>query len=196
VPDVLIDLNYTTSLMENLLQWAKTQMQSDALNAKDINISCMVTDVAKLLRLQLEAKDLTIELKLKEGVLVHADKDMIHLVMRNLLSNAIKFTPEGGRIEIGFTDFEKFVEVYVQDPGLGICAEGLEKIKQKIFYTTTGTSSETGTGLGLMLCNEFLAKNGSRLKIESTVGKGSIFSFTLLKLPSHQIQVAVENFEE
>ncbi len=74
---------------------------------------------------------------------------------------------------------------------LGICKDGIEKIKQKIFYTTTGTSSETGTGLGLMLCNEFLAKNGSSLKIESTVGKGSIFSFTLQKSAVAEQQLAV-----
>jgi signal transduction histidine kinase len=71
--------------------------------------------------------------------------------------------------------------VYVQDAGIGISEEGLQKIKQQIFYTTTGTSSETGTGLGLMLCNEFLGKNSSRLEISSTVGKGSRFSFLLPK---------------
>jgi signal transduction histidine kinase len=73
---------------------------------------------------------------------------------------------------------------------LGISEEGLEKIKQKIFYTTTGTFSETGTGLGLMLCNEFLAKNRSSLKIESTVGQGSIFSFALPKAAAHPVKVS------
>lgn len=196
MPNVLIDLNYTTSLMENLLQWAKSQMQSETVNAQDVNISYLVTGIVKLLRLQLEAKKLSIQLEVTDDVFVYADKDMMHLVLRNLLSNAVKFTPAEGHIEIGCNDFEEFVEVYVQDSGMGISEEGLEKIKQKIFYTTTGTSSETGTGLGLMLCNEFLTKNGSQLQIESTVGKGSIFSFTLPKLAAHQLKLSADVYEE
>ncbi|HYO22650.1 MAG TPA: ATP-binding protein, partial [Flavisolibacter sp.] len=131
----------------------------------------------------------------KEDVFVCADKDMIHLVLRNLLSNAIKFTPEKGHIEIGFNDLGSFVEIYVHDSGVGISEDALSKIRQHIFYTTTGTSSETGTGLGLMLCNEFLSKNGSCLQIESTVGQGSLFSFTLPKLEGHQLKVGAEACE-
>ena len=189
VPDVLKDLNYTTSLMENLLQWAKSQMQADVVHPQDINIGDLVNDVAKLLRLQLEAKKIYTQVLVKDDVFVCADKDMIHLVLRNLLSNAIKFTPEKGHIEIGFNDLGSFVEIYVHDSGVGISEEALSKIRQQIFYTTTGTSSETGTGLGLMLCNEFLSKNGSSLQIESTVGRGSLFSFTLPKLEAHQLNL-------
>lgn len=196
VPDVLNDLNYTTSLMENLLQWAKSQMQADAVHAQDLNLTDLAADVVKLLRLQMEAKNITVKTEWPSAVQVYADKDMIHLVLRNLLSNATKFTPANGRIEVGINILNGFAEVYVQDSGLGISEEGLEKIKQKIFYTTTGTSSETGTGLGLMLCNEFLAKNGSALTIESTVGKGSVFSFTLPKAATHQIKAPAEVFEE
>lgn len=186
VPDVLKDLNYTTSLMENLLQWAKSQMQADVVYPQDINMGKLVTDVANLLRLQLEAKNISSEILIKNDEFVCADKDMIHLVLRNLLSNAIKFTPEKGHIEIGFNDLGSFVEIYVHDSGVGISKEALQKIKQKIFYTTTGTSSETGTGLGLMLCHEFLTKNNSQLQIESKVGEGSLFSFTLPKIPAQE----------
>ena len=195
VPDVLKDLNYTTSLMENLLQWAKSQMQADVVYPQDINIGLLVNDVAKLLRLQLEAKKIYTQVLVQEDVFVCADKDMIQLVLRNLLSNAIKFTPEKGHIEIGFNDLGSFVEIYVHDSGVGISEEALNKIRQQIFYTTTGTSSETGTGLGLMLCNEFLAKNGSSLQIESTVGRGSLFSFTLPKLEAHQLDLNKEKAE-
>jgi signal transduction histidine kinase len=187
VPEVLKDLNYTTSLMENLLQWAKSQMQADVIHPQGINIGHLVKDVANLLRLQLEAKKIGTQVFIENNVFVCADKDMIHLVLRNLLSNAIKFTPEKGKIEIGFNDLGSFVEIYVHDSGIGISEEALRKIKQQIFYTTTGTSSETGTGLGLMLCNEFLAKNGSNLQIESKVGKGSLFSFTLPKFEAHHL---------
>ena len=179
VPDVLKDLNYTTSLMENVLQWAKSQMQADTVNPQALDAAGVVQDVAKLLRLQAEAKNVRINSALVNGVSVMADKDMLHLVLRNLLSNAVKFTPGGGRIEIGLTLHDGFAEFYVQDSGVGISEEALAKIKQKIFYSTAGTASEGGTGLGLMLCHEFLLKNGSRLQIESTVGEGSVFSFAL-----------------
>lgn len=181
VPDILKDLNYTTSLMENLLQWAKSQMQADTVRFQTLEAGGLITEVANLLRLQLEAKKLRLRLAAPAEVLVNADKDMLHLVLRNLLSNAIKFTPENGVIEIGLNDLGPFAEIYVQDSGVGISSEALEKIRQKVFYTTTGTGSETGTGLGLMLCHEFLVKNGSSLQIESTVGEGSTFSFTLSK---------------
>ena len=104
---------------------------------------------------------------------------MINLVLRNLISNAIKFTPENGHIAIGATELSSFVEVYVQDTGLGLSSEALEKINGNDFYTTKGTASESGTGLGLMLCKDFLNRNGGQMHIESEIGKGSTFSFTL-----------------
>ena len=106
---------------------------------------------------------------------------MVNLVLRNLLSNAIKFTPQQGMIEVGVNETDSFVEVYVQDSGSGISKEALQKINENNFYTTKGTASESGTGLGLMLCKDFLSKNGGQMHIESEVGKGSVFSFTLPK---------------
>jgi two-component system, sensor histidine kinase and response regulator len=186
LPEVIRDFNHTTSLMENLLQWAKSQMQSEDACLQKVDIEKLVKDITKLLRLQIEGKEITLETEGLAEVLVYADKDMIHLVLRNLLSNAIKFTPRKGTISVGVNDFDCFVEIYVQDSGVGISEEALKKIKQKIFYTTTGTSSETGTGLGLMLCNEFLAKNGSKLEIESALNEGSVFAFTLPKFSAAQ----------
>ena len=182
VPDVLMDLNYTIGLMENLLQWSKTQMQSSAANLKELDLSKMINEVLQLLRLQAEAKQIYIENKNTCPVYVYADKEMVNLILRNLLSNAIKFTPSQGYIEIGVTEISSFVEVYVQDTGVGISKEAIQKIQESNFYTTKGTSSEAGTGLGLMLCREFLQKNGGQMHIESQQGKGSIFSFTLPRL--------------
>jgi signal transduction histidine kinase len=179
VPDVLNDLNYTIGLMENLLQWSKSQMQADSVRAQEIDLSQLINDVIKLLRLQAEAKQVKIESMVSEATHVYADRDMINLVLRNLLSNAIKFTPEKGSIAIGIHQHSYFVEVFVQDSGQGITREAIEKINENNFYTTKGTASESGTGLGLMLCKEFLAKHGGKMHIESEPGKGSIFSFTL-----------------
>jgi signal transduction histidine kinase len=179
VPDILMDLNYTIGLMENLLQWSKTQMQANSVKAEEVDVSKTISEVLQLLRLQAEAKQIYIETKNQTPIFVHADKDMVNLVLRNLLSNAIKFTPQQGTIEVGVNQLSSFVEVYVQDSGTGISKEALEKINENNFYTTKGTASESGTGLGLMLCKEFLAKNGGQMHIESEIGKGSIFSFTL-----------------
>jgi signal transduction histidine kinase len=104
---------------------------------------------------------------------------MITLVLRNLLSNAIKYTPEKGCIEVGARKDDAGVAIFVKDTGMGIPPDALEKIQQSNFYTTKGTAGEAGTGLGLMLCKEFVARNGGALSIDSTPGKGSTFTFTL-----------------
>lgn len=179
VPDVTNDLNYTISLMENLLQWAKTQMETHQVKKDCLNIAELIQETIQLLHLQAAAKQISIEHNEHARINVVADCDMLSLVMRNLLSNAIKFTPQGGHISIGLVAHASFVEVCVQDTGVGISREDLQKINANNYYTTHGTNSESGTGLGLMLCKEFLAKNGGRMYIESEQGKGSTFSFTL-----------------
>ncbi len=183
VPLVVNDLNYTIGLMENLLQWAKTQMNADMVNTQTLDVSDLIHEVMKLLRLQADAKQIYVEHKINLPVFVSADKDMINLVLRNLLSNAIKFTPINGQISLGVNEHPSFVEVYVQDSGTGITTEAMEKIRNNNYYTTNGTASESGTGLGLMLCKDFLAKHGGQMRIESKPGKGSTFSFTLPRKP-------------
>lgn len=179
IPDVINDLNYTTDLMENLLQWAKSQMQAGAVHRQDIDISGLIYETMQLHQLQAESKNIKIEGHFGNSVKAHADKDAVRLVLRNLLSNAIKFTPANGTVLLSVNETESFIEIFVKDEGIGISPEALEKIKGNNYYSTKGTSNEAGTGLGLMLCKEFLAKNGGELHIESKVGAGSTFSFTL-----------------
>ena len=179
VPEVVEELTYTTSLMENLLQWARSQMQSDAVKPQLIDVAGLMSEVAKLLRLQAEAKQIRVELQTDSRLHAFADKDMINLVLRNLLSNAIKYTPAKGAIILGMQKAASGVEVFVKDTGTGISPEALEKINLNDYYTTKGTAGEAGTGLGLMLCKEFLHRNGGKMHIESKTGKGSVFSFTL-----------------
>ncbi|RYY57998.1 MAG: hypothetical protein EOO09_00025 [Chitinophagaceae bacterium] len=179
VPDVVKDLNYTTGLMENLLQWAKSQMQSAPANPQLIDVREMMQETAALLRLQAESKRVYLELKSEEPVYIYADRDMINLVLRNLVSNAIKFTPENGSVILDAENRDDFAEIFVQDTGTGMNDEALKRINKNEFYTTKGTDNESGTGLGLMLCKEFLVKNGGRMYVESEPGKGSVFSFVL-----------------
>lgn len=179
VPEVVNELTYTTSLMENLLQWARSQMQTDAVKPQMIDIPGLMTEVARLLRLQAEAKKIKVKLHTIPSAIAFADKDMVNLILRNLLSNAIKFTPEEGIIEIGVQRCPTGIGMYVKDTGTGIPSEALQKIQLNNFYTTKGTAGESGTGLGLMLCKEFVMRNDGTLLIESEPGKGSTFTVTL-----------------
>ena len=181
VPDIINDLNYTTSLMENLLQWAKSQMQGNTINPQILDIGVIVGEVQQLLRLQAESKQVYINAKIDPTINIYADKDMINLVLRNIISNAIKFTPNNGEINVGASVKNDMVEIYVQDTGTGINSENIKKLFANTYFTTNGTANESGTGLGLMLCKEFLRKNGGNICVESELGRGSKFIFTLPK---------------
>lgn len=179
IPEVVNDMNFTVGLMDNLLQWAKTQMQSEMVYLQKVDIGKLMNDTVQLLRLQAERKEITIEVNAPGELYGIMDKEMINLVLRNLLSNAIKFTPQKGTIIAGVKENGSLIDIYVKDSGEGISHEALQKIRSNNFYTTKGTSNESGTGLGLMLCKEYLHRNNSELLIESHPGKGSVFSFTL-----------------
>jgi len=179
IPEVTKDLSFTTDLIENLLHWAKNQMQAHSINHQPIDISGIAVDVLNIMRLQLKAKNIEIDNKLPATLSIVGDRDMVQVVLRNLVSNAIKFTPINGRITIGVNEIQGYVEVYIRDTGVGITPEGLQKIRQNIFFSTKGTTNESGTGLGLMLCREFILKNGGHIYIESEQGGGTTISFTL-----------------
>lgn len=179
VPEVVNELTYTSSLMENLLLWARSQMQADAVKPHLIDISGQIKDVARLLQLQAKAKQIRVIQQVDESLCAYADKDMVNLVLRNLLSNAIKYTPDKGTITLTVQKATTGIEVMVKDTGKGMDAEAIEMISQNNYYTTKGTAGESGTGLGLMLCKEFLIRNGGTLRIQSEPGKGSVISFTL-----------------
>jgi signal transduction histidine kinase len=187
VPGIAAEMNYTTSLMENLLQWAKSQMKHATVNPEVLDVQRMVIEVLQLLQLQAENKQVYLESQLDEPVYCYADKEMVNLVLRNLLSNAIKFTPKHGTVYVGATEKSRQIEVFVQDTGIGMSRENMQRIFGDNYYTTKGTNHETGTGLGLKLCKEFLEKNGGDITVQSEPGKGSIFSFTL---PRYDNQVA------
>ncbi len=181
VPEIQNDLNYVVGLMDNLLQWAKTQMQTNSVYPQKVDLKKMTFEVLQLLQLQAKSKQINIIDDTPPSIYCQVDRDMISLVLRNLVSNAIKFTPDKGHIVIGVFEHLSFIEVYVKDSGVGINNDVMLKINNKDFYTSKGTASESGTGLGLMLCKEFLERNGSQLHIESQPGMGSTFSFSLQK---------------
>jgi signal transduction histidine kinase len=115
-----------------------------------------------------------------------ADKNIISTVVRNLLNNALKFTNTGGGVEIHAHEIGNNIEVSISDTGIGIDANDLGKLFQlNSSLLNKGTANEEGTGLGLLLCKEFIEKNGGRIWVSSSKGKGSTFYFTLPKLPNN-----------
>jgi two-component system sensor histidine kinase/response regulator len=179
IPDVVSDLNYTTGLMENLLHWVKSQMNSGSISPGELNMEEIVDEVVHVHQLQASTKKISIKHEMEESFFVFADKDMVTLVLRNLLSNAIKFTPDKGAIIIRMKKESPYCRISIIDNGIGMDHEALTRIQENNYYSTNGTAKESGTGLGLMLSKDFLSRNGGALLIESEPGKGSVFSFTI-----------------
>lgn len=179
VPEILKDMNYTIGLMDNLLLWARSQMRSESLHLESVEPKKLVDSIVQVLEPQAKAKNVVLSSRVASKANVLADKDMLDIVMRNLISNAIKFTSKSQNVEIALEPIGDRMKVSVRDNGIGMTEETLQKISQNNFYSSKGTQNESGTGLGLMLCKEFLKKNGSSLQISSQFGSGSIFSFEL-----------------
>lgn len=169
-------------LLENLLEWSSSQTGRLKLNPEKLELKEIIDQIIKTNTSVLQTKQITVDTFFNTQNTAFADKDTINTVVRNLLSNAIKFTPKGGKIEISIFDNEDKNEIIlsVKDTGVGISAGNMEKLfKLQQIYRSEGTEKESGTGLGLILCKEFVEKNGGHLFAESTPGKGSIFSFSL-----------------
>ena len=172
------------NLLHNLLEWSKSQSGKIKADCKAINISTEFTPLFKELELQAAQKKIELKINLAEHSIALADPNMTETILRNLISNAIKFTHEGGRIEIsdGQLTFEdrNYRKISVADNGTGISEEKRNSLfKPEKNNSTPGTANEKGTGLGLLLCKEFIELQGGQIFAESKAGKGSTFSFTL-----------------
>ena len=172
----LADKGY--NLLKNLLEWSKTQTGKMQVEPVAINLPSLVHQNIQLLEAKANAKNLNLLSHLDEDApSVFADKDMLDTIIRNLLSNAVKFTPPQGVIQVFSKKVaDNLVEISVSDTGVGIKAQDIDKLfKIDITHTTPGTAKEKGNGLGLILCQEFVAKNGGTIGVESEAGKGSRF---------------------
>jgi ligand-binding sensor domain-containing protein/signal transduction histidine kinase len=167
-------------LLENLLTWAKMQTKSTQYNPQTFLIQEKITESLELLEGAYTKKNIQIKVNAKEKIQIFADVNMFSTVFRNLVGNAIKFTPTNGNISIHLIKKSNFCEITVVDSGVGIAAEDIQKIfRIDSNHTTLGTNGEKGTGLGLVLCKEFIEKHNGKIWVESIVGKGSQFIFTL-----------------
>jgi len=169
----------TTSLLDNLLFWLKGQMLGKDLEKIKLPILGIVKGLLEEHKLLLKRKNINFNNMIDIDLLVNTDKEMIRIVLRNLISNAIKFTPQNGTIYIIGKHFNEETKIIIQDSGIGMTAETIQKVVAKQYYTTAGTALEKGSGFGLMLCSDLINRLGGKLTIESELGKGSIFTITL-----------------
>jgi len=169
-----------SELLNNLLVWASAQSGNIDYNPEKIDINDQIINVLSFLEAQAVSKDIKIKTNLTPTTFVYADKNMVNTIFRNLISNAVKFTNEKGVIEINTIKSKNEVEIYVNDNGVGISNEDLGNLfKLDAKKTSVGTANEQGSGLGLLLCKEFVEKNGGVITVTSKLNKGSIFKVTL-----------------
>lgn len=175
------------SLLENLLAWSRIQRGVMKYHPQYLNIRKLIDQNISFIEPHAEQKQIAIKATIEEKIPVYADYNMIDAVVRNLISNALKFTYPGGSIIISSQQNGKFVTVSVSDTGIGIDEEHMTKLfRIDATYRRRGTAREQGTGLGLILCKEFVEKHDGKIWAESEVGKGSIFRFTLPGMPLKQ----------
>jgi signal transduction histidine kinase len=168
------------NLILNLLEWSRIQTGRFEVEKSVINLAELSAEIMNLYSESTSNKQIELVNIIKENILINADRYMIDTIMRNFVSNSIKFTNPGGKIIINALINGHNAEVSVTDNGIGISSENqrnLFRIDEQ--YRRDGTAKEKGTGLGLILCKEFIEKNGGVLWVESEEGKGSRFSFTV-----------------
>ena len=172
----------TYRLLENLLNWARIQQGTITFNPSSILLKVLVEGVIDLLHESAYQKKISIKDSTPTNLMVNLDEGMIETILRNLVSNAIKFTPIGGKIEISADVINNAVEISVSDNGVGIPKENIQKLFNiDTNYSNPGTEKERGTGLGLILCKEFVEKHDGNICVESAEGKGSTFTISLPK---------------
>lgn len=169
----------THDLLDNLLKWTKSQTGRLSVVYQELDLDDIVPGVVDIFRMIAEMKKIDLKyIPADEKLIVHADNDMIKTIIRNFLSNAVKFTPEGKAVEVFYKREGDFARISVRDHGVGIAPERVDAIF-RTGETTYGTGGEEGSGLGLQLCQDFARKNGGDAQVESTLGEGSTFSFTI-----------------
>jgi two-component system sensor histidine kinase/response regulator len=186
VGDIKIKSSRLLSLIDDLLEWSRAQSSSINCTIDKINIAHFKLFLEELVDLIGAAKNIKLELDFKfnpSTEFILCDKNLMETVLRNLVSNAIKFSNEGSKLVISVTDKNNKCEFSIQDFGKGLTEKQIAEIKKGHSFTTKGTASETGHGLGLQLVQEFLKKQDSELQIESQPGQGSRFYFSV---PIHE----------
>ncbi|AWW32334.1 PAS domain-containing sensor histidine kinase [Echinicola strongylocentroti] len=179
LPAFAKNLKHVSGFMENLLEWAYTQIKGEAIKVEAIDIEGEIEEIISLYKGNIDEKSVRIIVSNECSNQAYGDLNMIRLVLRNLISNAIKFCDRADEIRLAVISRGEFIEVSVEDTGIGIDQQNIEKIFSSTPFTTIGTHNEKGTGLGLMLSKDFVEKNGGKIWVESELGIGTKFCFTI-----------------
>jgi signal transduction histidine kinase len=167
-------------LLENLLDWSRSQTGKIDFNPQEIDISILIKNNIDLLSGIAERKNIELAMESENETNANVDINMVSTVIRNLTSNAIKFTPKDGKIILSSEISEDEIKVSIRDNGIGISEDDINKLfRIDVPHTTVGTADEKGTGIGLILCKEFIEKNGGKIWVESKKDNGSAFYFTV-----------------
>ncbi len=186
--EMLVELKNSSSnvykLLENLLEWSRLQRGVIKFEPESVDLAYLIEQNIALLKEAANLKNIKLSNLIDKKCYIEADPTMLNTIMRNLLSNAIKFTPHNGEVKIGAYPSEdgNYAVIYVQDTGIGIEKENIDKIfsiEHKV--NRPGTEGEPSSGLGLLLCKEFIEKHQGKIRVESEVGKGTTFYFTMKK---------------
>lgn len=170
------------ALIENLLEWSRVQSGRKEFIPKKINLYEEALTAIISQKIQAINKEITLKNQIDEKIYIKADENMVQTVLRNLISNGLKFTPNGGAVIVSASVKKNFIEICIEDTGIGIAEEDIPKMfRIETHFVMQGTNKESGTGLGLILCKEFIQKHGGDLWVESVLGDGSRFCFTIPK---------------
>jgi len=168
------------NLLENLLQWSRTQTGKIVYKPGYILLKELIADNVNLLKANAKDKEIQLKNEIQDDLIVWADVNMTDTVIRNLLSNALKYTEAKGNVIVKAKQKAGWVNVSIEDDGVGISPENIPKLfKVDTLYSTYGTQDEKGSGLGLLLCKEFVERQGGKISLKSELGKGTAFTFSL-----------------
>ena len=170
----------TLILLDNLLAWTVLQNKEKTFSPVKINVHELVGEEIENIKISADQKQIQLSQFIAPDITISGDIQMVRTIVRNLLSNALKYTGAGGLIFVKATEGDSMVEISVKDNGMGISSEAQKELfKTNVFHSTDGTNHEHGTGLGLLLCKEFVEMHGGVIHIESETGKGCELTFTL-----------------
>ena len=175
------NLNLTQRTLENLLNWSLSQMGGIKTERKRVDVADCILEACRLMEEVASRKNVMLQTTFSERLKVWADANQLHVILRNLIHNAIKFSAFNTRIDITAFPENNHCQITIKDYGIGMTVEEIDAlIGSKRYFSKKGTEQEKGTGLGLLLCKEFINRNGGDITIKSTLGEGTQVSFTLL----------------
>jgi len=173
-------VNSTLRLLENLLSWTSLQSSGKSFNPVKVNINKVISSEIVNAETLASQKQININLFISANLYATADLQMLKTILRNLINNAIKYSFLGGEITIHASETGKQIEIEISDQGVGLSKNALKSLfHHNELYSTRGTGNEHGTGLGLLLCKEFIHMHGGDIKVQSETGKGTTVSFQL-----------------